>query len=204
MASLSIASRLTTSHTNSKIQVCLPVAEFRTVYSSRLLFEVLQYHYNILAAIALQEDTPRAEDSTFPEAEAVAGRIAKYVPKINEEVSAHPLLNDHSWRLAGLGESFTAVSGAGEEGGDENAAKKIKVSKERASTDVKLLEKTLKKAFEDGTSGKITNDKYKDYLKQKGHKSISSMKKSELIRAANEQLAKDGIIAAEMDDDDDA
>lgn len=147
----------------------------------------------------MQEDTPRAEDSTFPDAEAIAGRIKKYVPNINEAIASHPSLTDYSWRLAGLSGDVEA----GDEI-DENGAKKIKVSKERASTDVKVLEKTLKKAFDEGTSGKVTNDKLKDYLKQKGHKNISSLKKAELIARTKEQLAKDGIITPEEEADDEA
>lgn len=83
---------------------------------------------------------------------------------------------------------------------DENAAKKVKVSKETASQDIKVLEKMLKKAFEGGTIGKVTNDKCKDYLKQKGHK-VSGLKKADLIKQARDQLIKDKIVSADLAED---
>lgn len=41
----------------------------------------------------------------------------------------------------------------------------------------------------------LTNDKLKDYLKQKGVPKTSAMKKAELLLAAEEQLIKDGKLS---------
>ena len=103
--------------------------------------------------------------------------------------------------MAGLAGSSGA--GGGGEDIDENAAKKVKVSNKSAVQDVKVLEKTLKKAFEGGTIGKVTNDTYKSYLTQKGHKSVSGLKKADLIAKAKEQLIKDKIVNANLDEDED-
>ena len=205
------SSRFNTSRTSLKIQVCepqcrlfgkLPASRLRSAWlrltclpadrhlSALHAFPVLQHHYKSLAAHALSEDDPIPVDLTEPDAPVIAERVGKCVKNIKRLLGEHPQLSNTTWNRA-----RTASGALADEADDQP---KPRVSQARPAMEIGRLEAQLVKEFgnyrETGKTS-LTNDKLKDYLKQKGVPKTSAMKKAELLLAAEEQLIKDGKLS---------
>lgn len=122
---------------------------------------VLQYHYNILAALALQQDTPSPDDTTLPDIGAIVSRAGSILKSINETLSSDPRYSQIKWRKSAtanvIGGTSASISSrnnrdADTNGDDEPERKKVKVSKEKPSVGIEKLEKLLVKGFKDGDS----------------------------------------------------
>lgn len=118
---------------------------------------VLQYHYNILAALALQQDTPSPDDTTLPDVQAIVSRAGPMLKSIKETLNNDERYANVPWRQSATATvidrpSRSATIRADDEGEDRKP-KKVKVSSEKASMSMQALEKILVKGFNGGENG---------------------------------------------------
>lgn len=138
--------------------VCIP--SYHHVDASHFRISVLQYHYNILAALALQEDTPSPDDTTLPDNPAIIARAGPILKSIKETLNTDERYEKLPWRRSTTaavidrpaGGSRAGTAGLGDDDDEDRKPKKVKVSKEKASISVKELEKLLAAAFKGGES----------------------------------------------------
>jgi hypothetical protein len=125
---------------------------------------VLQYHYNILSALALQEDTPSPDDTTLPDVQLIVSRAGSFLKSINKTLDTDPRYSHVPWRRSTTAAvipndpsvsangraSRGATAGAGDSDEERREKKKVKVSKEKPSIALSDLEETLVAAFRGG------------------------------------------------------